>query len=78
MEPQRKRVTMIDASNLILGRMATLVAKSLLQGESVVILNAEKATISGKRLALVKKQRRNWKLAIHERALTFLEDLIGL
>jgi large subunit ribosomal protein L13 len=43
----------IDANGLILGRMASSVAKCLLQGESVVILNAEKAAISGKRQHIV-------------------------
>jgi large subunit ribosomal protein L13 len=44
----------IDGKGLILGRMASIVAKRLLQGESVIILNAEKAAISGKRLQIVK------------------------
>jgi len=44
----------IDAKGLILGRMSSIVAKRLLQGESVVVLNAEKAAISGKRLQIVK------------------------
>ncbi len=43
----------IDAKGLILGRMASSVAKFLLQGETVVILNAEKATISGKRQHII-------------------------
>lgn len=58
METQSKSTTVIDASNLILGRMATVVAKRLLQGESVIILNAEKAVISGKRLSKVKEEKR--------------------
>ncbi|MHA1310906.1 MAG: 50S ribosomal protein L13 [Candidatus Helarchaeota archaeon] len=40
--------TIIDATNLILGRMASIVAKRLLLGEKIVIINAEKAVISGK------------------------------
>ena len=43
----------IDAKGLILGRMSSIVAKRLLQGESIVVLNAEKAAISGKRLQIV-------------------------
>lgn len=57
MKPQSKQVTIVDADNLILGRMATVVAKRLLQGESVIILNAEKAVISGKRLSRVKETK---------------------
>ncbi len=37
----------IDASNLILGRMASIVAKKLLEGYKIVIVNAEKAVVSG-------------------------------
>ncbi|MBD3228258.1 MAG: 50S ribosomal protein L13 [Candidatus Lokiarchaeota archaeon] len=40
--------TIIDANNLILGRMASTVAKRLLLGEKITIINAEKAVISGK------------------------------
>ena len=43
----------IDATGLILGRMASFIAKRLLQGESIILLNAEKAAISGKRLQIV-------------------------
>jgi large subunit ribosomal protein L13 len=46
--------TIIDAKGLILGRMASVIAKRLLQGESIIVLNAEKAAISGKRLQIVK------------------------
>ena len=58
MKPQGKQTTVIDANNLILGRMATVVAKNLLQGDNIIIVNAEKATISGKRLALVKDAKK--------------------
>jgi len=40
-------VTVIDASNLILGRLASIVAKRLLAGERIIVVNAEKAVISG-------------------------------
>lgn len=39
----------IDATDLILGRMASIVAKRLLEGERVTIVNAEKAVVSGKK-----------------------------
>lgn len=38
----------IDATGLILGRMATKVAKLALLGEEIAIVNCEKAVISGK------------------------------
>ncbi len=39
--------TVIDASGLILGRLSANVAKRLLNGEEIVIVNAEKAIITG-------------------------------
>jgi len=47
----------IDASGLVLGRMSSIVAKRLLLGESIVIVNAERAIISGKKLSRVKEAR---------------------
>ncbi|MDO8740672.1 MAG: 50S ribosomal protein L13 [Candidatus Woesearchaeota archaeon] len=38
---------LIDATNLILGRMATIVAKAALLGDTVTIVNCENAVISG-------------------------------
>lgn len=50
----------IDATGLILGRMATKVTKMLLSGEEIKIVNCEKAVISGKQnIVLAKwKQRK--------------------
>jgi len=52
-----EKAIIIDAKGLILGRMASIVAKRLLQGESVVVLNAEKAAISGKRQQIVQEAK---------------------
>ena len=41
------QVTVIDAEGLILGRLASIVAKRLLRGERIVIVNAERAIITG-------------------------------
>ncbi len=43
----------IDATNMILGRVATVAAKKALEGEKVEIINAEKAIITGKRSEIV-------------------------
>ncbi|NIP67552.1 50S ribosomal protein L13 [Candidatus Bathyarchaeota archaeon] len=51
-------MSVIDANCLILGRMASRVAKRLLQGENIVIVNADKAVISGRRLSRVKEAKR--------------------
>jgi len=40
-----------DATNQIAGRLATRVAKDILNGEQVVIVNAEKAVLAGKKRA---------------------------
>ncbi len=40
-------MTVINAENLILGRMASIIAKRLLSGEEIIVVNAEKAIISG-------------------------------
>ena len=49
MQTTRNIVTLINADGLILGRMASGVAKKLLKGEKVIIVNAEKTIISGKK-----------------------------
>ena len=43
----------VDASNLIVGRLASLVAEKLLKGEEVVVANAEKAVFTGNPLPLI-------------------------
>lgn len=45
--------TVIDATGLILGRMSSIVAKRLLNGNKIIIVNAEKAVISGKRKSIL-------------------------
>ena len=45
----------IDATNLKLGRLATVVAKAALQGEEVIIVNCEKAVITGNKEYIVSK-----------------------
>ena len=47
----------VDATNLILGRMATRVAKMALDGKRVVVLNAEKAVISGTKARVVARAK---------------------
>ncbi|MBL7118612.1 50S ribosomal protein L13 [Candidatus Bathyarchaeota archaeon] len=46
-----------NAEGLILGRVASVVARTLLSGATVSVVNAEKAVVSGKRSRLV----RRWK-----------------
>lgn len=47
----------IDATNLILGRMASIAAKKALLGEDIKIINCEKAIISGNKKYLLEKYK---------------------
>jgi large subunit ribosomal protein L13 len=42
-------VTVIDGDGLLLGRMASMVARRAMNGEEIAIVNAEKTVISGSR-----------------------------
>ncbi len=53
MQTISKQATIINADGLILGRMASVIAKRLLSGEEIVIVNAEKAVLSGKKKSIV-------------------------
>ena len=57
METIVKNATVIDANGLILGRMASRIAKRLLEGENVMIVNAEKAVLSGNRRSKVNEAK---------------------
>jgi large subunit ribosomal protein L13 len=50
-------MTIIDANGLILGRLASDVAKRLLAGDKIDIVNAEKAVISGSKLDTIAEYR---------------------
>ena len=50
-----KRV--FDAKNMILGRLASVVAKELLSGKDVYIVNAESAVISGSKKVIKEKYK---------------------
>jgi len=55
MSEKESEETIIDAEGLILGRMASQVAKRLLNGEKIIIVNAEKAIISRRPDMIVKR-----------------------
>ena len=50
--------SIINADGLILGRMASIIAKRLLKGEKIIVVNAEKAIISGKRKTKIKEAKK--------------------
>ena len=61
LEPQQGPEEIVDASNLVLGRMATYVAKKALEGNRVTVLNAEKAIISGTKYRVVARAKQKLK-----------------
>jgi large subunit ribosomal protein L13 len=46
--------TVVDASGLVLGRAASLIAKRLLKGETIVVVNAEKSLVTGNRSMIIR------------------------
>ena len=48
----------IDAENLIVGRLASIVAKKALLGEKIDIVNADKAVIVGRKEGIFEKYKR--------------------
>jgi large subunit ribosomal protein L13 len=47
----------VDASGLVLGRAASLIAKRLLRGERIVVVNAEKSVVVGSRTTVLEHYR---------------------
>lgn len=59
-------VTVIDADGLLLGRMASLIARRLLDGEEIAIVNAEGAIVSGNRAMVLARYERKRKRGSRE------------
>ncbi len=55
----------INADGLILGRLASKVAKMLLLGEHITVVNAEKAIVSGKRRKLIEQYKERQNIRTH-------------
>jgi len=67
MQELKKQVTIVNAEGLILGRMASKVAKKLMNGEEVIIVNAEKTIISGKRKSKIAEAKEFLEVGAPER-----------
>jgi large subunit ribosomal protein L13 len=67
MQDLRKTVAIVNAEGLILGRMASKVAKKLLNGEEVIIVNAEKIVLSGKRKSRIAEAKEFLEVGAPER-----------
>jgi len=48
-------VVVIDAADQVLGRMSSLVARRLLRGEEIILVNAQKALITGRRAQILEE-----------------------
>ncbi len=59
-ETKEGNVIVADAGNQIAGRLASVVAKKLLEGKKVLVVNAENAVISGNPKFIIKKYREKW------------------
>jgi large subunit ribosomal protein L13 len=57
----------VNGEGLILGRMCSTVAKRLLKGETIIIVNAEKIVISGKRKSKVAEAHKFLEVGAPER-----------
>lgn len=52
-------MTVINADGMILGRLSSIIAKRLLNGEEIFVVNAEKAVISGSRVTTFKEYKQS-------------------
>jgi large subunit ribosomal protein L13 len=55
----------VDATNLIAGRLSSQAAKLLVSGKRVVIVNAEKALLSGSRTSVMREWNERLELSSH-------------
>jgi large subunit ribosomal protein L13 len=60
-------LVVIDATNLILGRLASVVASHLLQGDRVAVINSEKAVITGTKKAIISRYKEKLQIRTHTR-----------
>jgi large subunit ribosomal protein L13 len=55
----------VDATNQIAGRLSSRVAKLLISGRKVVVVNSEKSLISGSRTSVVRQWQERLEIASH-------------
>jgi large subunit ribosomal protein L13 len=67
MQAINSTVTYVNADGLIVGRMSSYIAKRLLNGEQVTILNAEKAVFSGKKKSKIAEAKQFLEVGAPER-----------
>lgn len=67
MQATKTTMTFVNAEGLIVGRMSSKIAKRLLNGEQVTILNAEKAVFSGKKKSKIAEAKEFLEVGAPER-----------
>lgn len=67
MQATKSTTTFVNADGLIVGRMSSYVAKRLINGEQVIILNAEKAVFSGKKKSKIAEAKEFLEVGAPER-----------
>jgi large subunit ribosomal protein L13 len=67
MQTIKTPIVLVNAEGLIVGRLGSKVAKLLLNGEEVIILNAEKAVFSGKKKSKVAEAKQFLEVGAPER-----------
>ena len=55
----------VDASGLVAGRLSSTIAKKMIEGETVVIVNAENAVMVGRREEIVAKYKKKVDATVH-------------
>lgn len=60
-----KGTVFVDATNQIAGRLSSKVAKLLISGRRVVVVNAEKSLISGSRTSVMKQWKERLEISSH-------------
>ena len=59
--------TVIDGEGLILGRLSSMVAKRLLAGEYIELVNAEKIVVSGAKKMIINREKEFLNVGGHEK-----------
>ncbi len=67
MQTAKKPAVVVNAEGLILGRMSSKIAKLLLNGEEVIIVNAEKSVLSGRRKSKIAEAKEFLEVGAPER-----------
>jgi large subunit ribosomal protein L13 len=60
-----EETVVIDATNQIAGRLSSKVAKLIISGKRVVVVNAEKSLISGSRVSVINQWKERLELSSH-------------